>query len=183
MTLTPEHRRHILVGIALGLALGLSALWMYGDMAQRRAAAVWSASDAATCQRLADQIRSLRDQPTLAQSHELEHQELTRLIEAAAQQAQVPAASLISIVPESAQRINRTPYKRKPTQIQMTNVTLSQLVAVLSPFASQQAGPKLTRLSLSALRDSSVTDRWSAQMTLTYLIYAPASSSKTNASD
>ena len=184
MNLTPEKRRNLLMGAALGLAIVLSVLWLYGDLSDRRAVAMQATSDAAVCQRLADQIRALQTKPSLAQSHELEHQELTRRIESAAQQAGVPATSLVSIVPESAQRINRTPYKRKPTQVQMTNVTLQQLVGVLGPFAAEQAGPKLTRLMLAAPRgaDELTGNRWSADMTLTYLIYAPASSSKSSAS-
>lgn len=175
MTRAPEHRRHAILAAALAAALLLSAAWMYADLAERRTMAQHAAEDVAACEQLAEQIRDLRRQPSLARSHEMEHQELTRRIEAAAQAAQLPAASLVSIAPAPAQRINRTPYKRKSTQVQFTGVTLPQLVRVLGSFAAEEAGPKVTQLRLAAPRDQQSGDRWSAEVTLTYLIYAPTS--------
>lgn len=166
-------RKAILIAGSLSLCLLATAAWFYGYLADSYAVAQAAADDAARCVQLAVEIRDLQQQPSLAQLQELQLQELTQRIERAAQQSNITLENLIRIWPEPAKRVGDTPYKRKPTQVLFHSVTLPELVGFLQQLSTQDAGPQVTRIRLTAPHDEETGDRWSAEVTLTYLIYAP----------
>ena len=130
-------------------------------------------NDTVRCGQLARQIRALRTQPTRVQSQELQNTEFSQRIETAAKKAGIARQNLIRITPDPARQIDRTPYKRKPTRVSFNRVTMPQLVAFLLELSAEEAGPEVTRLRLTEAGTNNNKEVWIAEVTLTYLIYAP----------
>lgn len=173
MTRPALKRQTLMLAAGAALVVFVSLIWAYGHLAEARAAADYALGDTGQCRQLAGQIKTLRIQPSRVQSQELQNQEFNQRIEAAAQKAGIPRQFLIRITPEPARRIGETDYKRKPTRINFTRITMPQLVAFVQALAAEEAGPDLTQLNLAATHAHEPGEPWIAELTLTYLIYAP----------
>lgn len=167
-----DQRTIVLIGL-LAMGLIVTAMWSYGRLNESRSAATAAAADLATCGQLAAGINQLGRQPARAGSHEMQLNELTRRIERSAKSAQIPPDSLIRISPDPTSRIGDTSYQKKSTQVLFRQVTLRQIITFLHTVAAQDAGPQTTRIRLVTPRDQKTGDRWTAETTLTYLIYDP----------
>lgn len=172
-----HHRGFQAAVLTLGLLCVLG--WSWGYCAQQRGAALTAAQDAATCQRLAQQIQSLRQRPSIAGSEQLQTTELARRIEQAARAAGIDvAASLVRIVPETPQRIGEGPYLQAPTSVTLRGLSLQQVLSVLHQLSSTDAALSTRDLRLSAPREGSdeasgAVERWDVELTICYLIYSP----------
>ncbi len=173
MAIQQIERKALFTAGGLAACLLVVTLWFNGHLADSRAAARAAVDDAQQCARFVADIRSLRHQPSLAESQELQLQELTQRIETAAKRSRISLDSLVRIWPEPAKRVGDTSYKRKPTQVLFHRVTLPDLVGFLQQLSAQDAGPQVTRIRLTAPRGQEAGDQWSVEVTLTYLIYAP----------
>jgi hypothetical protein len=172
-----KYRRGMLLGV---LAAGLLVMvgcchWQLGAA---RAAAAAAADDTADCERRVLRIRQLRGKPTLAGLQEVEMTELARKIEQTALAKQIPAQSLLRVSPEAARRLGDSPYKEKPTQLVLRMVTLRQLIGFLHAVSSEGCGLQVKSIRLTAPREQEIGDRWTAEVTLTYLVYAPPAESQ-----
>lgn len=172
MNLHLSQRVIVLASLAVVVGILVSG-WSYGRMSESRAVTIAAADDLAACHRMARQIRALRHKPSVAGSHEPQQNELTRRIEQSARQARIPAQNLDRIWPEPARYIGDTPYKKHATEVVLRGVTLQQIVTLMHTLESQGDGPRLSRIRLAAPRDKNTTNHWTAEATLTYLVYAP----------
>jgi hypothetical protein len=168
-----NHKR--LIALLMILTFGLLAANGYGGWAlmQARSNADIAIADAARCRSLSNQIVALKTKPTIAGTREQAQEELTARIEAAAKIFGITGDNLASITPEPAQRLADSVYLEKPTTIQLRQVTLAQVAGLLCRLATDGTGLRIKSLRLSAPPQSGNTDVWSAETTITYLIYSP----------
>ena len=169
---TPNQRSLILAGL-LALSLLATTAWSYGQLRRNHAAASIAASDLAACQKLAAGIRDLGRQPVVAQSQQIQLNELTRRIEQSTKAANIASDRLIRIWPDPVNRVGNTPYQRKSTQVLFRRVTLRQVITFLHTISARKGGPQATRIRLLAPRDDAIGNLWTAETTLTHLIYSP----------
>jgi len=135
-----------------------------------------TASDLSACRDAASRIEQLRRRPAVAGSREVQATELSRRIEASARAAEMPDGALDQIEPQPPRRVGDTPYRQTPTRVRLRGVTLQQLFTFLHALAAEDAsgpGLRLEALRLSAPRGEEAGDRWTAEATLTYLVYDP----------
>jgi hypothetical protein len=168
-------RRHVQLFCILAALLAVSAWWSYQAMTQARGLAVQNQSELADCYKMALQIDCYNHskKPALAAEGELKSAETTALIEQAAKSAGIPQANLAQIFPESPQRLGDSAYKEKPTQVRVENVTLQQLTAMLYTLAGNAKPLKAKSIRLAAPRQQETGNLWTAELSLTYLIYDP----------
>jgi hypothetical protein len=168
-------RRHVQLFCILAALLAGSALWTYQVMAGARDMAVQNQSELADCYKMAAQIDGYNHskQPALAADGELKSSETTALIEQSAKSAGIPQANLAQIFPESPQRLGDSAYKEKPTQVRLENVSLQQLTAMLYALAGNQKPLQAKSIRLAAPRQQETGNLWTAELSLTYLIYDP----------
>lgn len=159
--------------VVLILSLGALGAWSLGQLRANRQAAAAAAADLAVCQDAATNINNLRRKPSLAGSEEMQLTELARLIEQAARTAQMSMDSLVRIWPEQARRVADTVYKEKPTHVLLRGVTLRQLIAFLHTLTDGDSGLRVKHIRLVTPRGDDAGSRWTAEATVTYLIYAP----------
>jgi hypothetical protein len=170
--------------LALMLA-GINA-WSWSKFQSSREAAIIAEQDAIQCRHLADDMKRLRSRPTIAGSHEIELTELSRRIEQVANDAGIPVGDLVRISPEASRRLDAgvatgasdalaqdASYLEKPTSVLLSGVTLTQLTTFLFNMSTGNAAMDVREMRLSAPRQDEDGDRWSADITLTYLIYNP----------
>ena len=175
--------RRFFTGVVLvKLVLMALAFWSYGRLSDRRAAAIGAGNDAVACVRLAAGIEALSRQPTQADSKELQVRDLTRRIEQSASQAGIEMENLIRIWPQPATRISDTPYKKKSTQVLLRQVSLRQVIRFHHALETDSPGLGVTGLRLTAPRRENTNGLWSAESTLTHVVYA-APTLKTNRGD
>jgi hypothetical protein len=165
--------RHIYSLVALIVSLVALNLWAWSVLADRRQAAGAAQHDAGICQDLAERIKRLKDKPMVAGSHEIELTELSKRIEQAAVDCQIPASELVRISPEAARRVGDSLYLEKPTTVLLEGVGLHELARFLYDMSNGSAAMDVQNLRLNAPREQETGDRWTAEVTLSYLIYAP----------
>jgi len=159
---------------ALLLALG----WSWVTLCQSRQAATDAASDLSASRDAASRIEQLRRRPAVAGSREVQATELSRRIEESARAAGMPDGGLDQIEPEPPRRVGDTPYRQTPTRVRLRHVMLQQLFAFLRALAVEDAsgpGLQLEAIRLSAPRGEEAGEQWTAEATLTYLVYDPKS--------
>ncbi len=170
-----KQRENIMLAVMFGL-LAIVALWTHGQMSKARSAAEITSDDVQICQKLISTMKKSAHRPTMASDHEKLNTETNSFIERAASEAKIDSKSLIRITPEPARRMGDTAYKEKPTMIFLKNITLEQLVSLSHGLqtAEQQLAPKFIRIVAPQQNDTSL--KWNAEVSVTYLIYAPPSS-------
>ena len=166
-------KRFVTLFLIATAMLALACWWSYDQLRSSREEALCAANDLDACQRYVAQIKSLKDRPSFASGAELLASETTSLIESAAQGASIPANKLLRITPEQPQRVGESPYKEKPTVVLLRDVSLAQVadLAYRLSVAPQPLTAKSLRLTAPQIED--VTDSWSAELVVTYLIFAP----------
>lgn len=165
--------RQTALGAALIVALGVTAAWNLHGMWERREQAQRAWQDAGACRDLAKSIEELRSRPTMASSEAMGVQELGARIEAAMRQAELEAAALDGVFPQNPQRVNATPYVRKPTAMALRGVSLRQVATFLYGL-TEDARLTVQDLRLRTPLGEAAGDRWNAEATVTYLMYVPA---------
>ncbi|MEZ6192073.1 MAG: hypothetical protein R3C45_12415 [Phycisphaerales bacterium] len=167
-------KRETVLVVGAIVALMLVMLWSYSRLnaAYTRAnedGGAWAQSDA-----LARQIQALRDQPTLADDHALQKDDMTRRIANAAAAASLEEKRLIAIEHQTARRIGRSAYLEEPTRLTFKDVTLRQVLTTLDALTNDDSRMHVSRLRLTAPRQDTSTESWTVDATVTYLIYEPA---------
>ena len=188
-------RRTSLYAFLLLALLILTACWSVTQLSNSRAQAIEASNALASSHKLINQIKQLRQRPSLAGAKEMQLTDLTQLIEQAAQSAGLSRQQLVRIWPEPARRVDDSPYKQKPTQILLESVTLEQLLKLLTGLTQdQQLTATSLRLSMPrstaphqtsanahrpAAQGTNQPNRWSAELTVSYFIYTPPAAAPT----
>lgn len=168
-----HHRQTLLLVVLLSALLVFTTAWSYGRLSDSRANAAIAAQELSECRALAEGIKQLSHKPTLAAENEIATGQLAQRIESAARSASLPVESIIRLSPEPARRVGRSPYEEKPTRLHLRSVQLSQLLPFMHALTDTQGGLRIKTIRLSAPREDAATELWNADLTLTYLIYAP----------
>ncbi len=156
------------------VALGIGAVWSYLHLQDARGNALRAQEDVEDSRRLVHAIETMRTRPALIGEHQREQAELTRRIEETAKVAGIAPGSLALIEPGPAQRLGDSAYLEKPTQVLITQVTLRQLARFLADLTTADASLHVKSLLLNPAESREAgEENWKADVTLTYLIYAP----------
>ena len=166
-------QRWMAIGVVVNILLLVLTGWSYYHLAGSQEAMNWAFEDAAQSRQLALAIQALDNQPSQADSQEMQLQDLTRRIEGSARDAGVAAGNLVRISPQSGSRIGQTPYRKKSTQVTLRDLTMEQVVRFHHTLESQGTGLHVTSLGLTASRLQAVSNRWTVESTLTHIVYAP----------
>lgn len=169
-----QRRQSVLIGVMLAMMLvaaGWSTVRMFGYWRD----AAYAAEDLQRCEQLADQIKQYQNQDAFASTGDdaaLQEQKLAQRVNEAAQKANLTGSWQQGIEHRREVRIDDSPYLRKPAVLITRGLTLSQLALLLhhltqdSPYTAEQ-------LQLRTPPGEEAGNRWDADVTLTYLIYAP----------
>ena len=169
-------RRKVILAGAVLLGLAVVAGWCCARAARADRTAGQVRTDLAEIRIIAARIEAVRSRPTMADEQERLSDEVTGLVEAAARQAGIDKRDLVRITPLSPQRVGDTVYKEKPTTVEVSNVSLTQLMKLVHVLLSDGRGLKAKSIRLSAPRHDDTAETWTAEVVLTYLIYDPPKS-------
>ncbi len=162
-------RRTVLLLILAGL-LGISALWAYQEMEDRRQAAQRATIDLAECLKAASRIKDLRRRPALAQQNQRASADTIGLIE---KSAKAVGLKLLRTDPEQPQRLGDTVYLEKPTRVKLKKASLVQLVEMMHMILTDKNRLHAKALHISAPSAQDTGAMWNVELVLTYLIYEP----------
>jgi len=166
-------QKNTILWTAAVAALLIATLWAHSRLTNASHAADQAATDLAECRKLALQIGEIKDRPRVAGEQEKLAGETTAMIDVAATAAGITARQLIRIAPESPQRLGETVYKEKPIAVLLRGVTLRQLVHMGHALLAPNPGLRIKTMRLSAPTPDDTTDKWTAELTITYLLYDP----------
>lgn len=164
-------RRTALTGlVCLVVVLGAGREWHAARSARRAAEGL--ARRAAAMQADAAAIERLRAAPRLASEEARPNDDLMDEIREALEQAGVEAARWTRTDPGTAARLPKTPYLRLDTRLSLEGVSMRQTAAFVAALAAGNSALRATQLRLRAAGDEA-EDIWHADVTISYLIYAP----------
>lgn len=173
-----NRRFWILAGLVFGTLLLLNG-WAWMAFSDARDASIRASENTFKCEDFIQSIHTLQARPSLAQTETIQSAELVRHIEQAVAKVQLPPQALIRVTPDTAQRIGDTPYMEKRTEVQLKDISLSQLVFFLHSL-TQESGLRSTAIRISAPRNADSQNKWIADLTLSYWIYSPKSGQPTS---
>jgi hypothetical protein len=176
------HRRLLLgkSGIAF-LALGVLAVLAvsgYVRMDASQAAMQAALLDVRECRRLLAEIAALQELPPFAALEADSQNGIRQRIEQATQTARIPEASLVRIQPQPPIRLNDSEYRLWSTKLELSNVTLQQLVTFSHALADEERGLTVRDLRLWSNSNDSTAgshEPWSAEINLTQVTFFPTS--------
>jgi hypothetical protein len=156
-------------------------IFCYRHLHASEKAARTAALNVSECRRLVERIGALRHQPVLAGIQRRSSEELSERIDRIGKQANFASSSIQSIDPQTPTRVGETAYKGQTTQIELRDVTLPQLAHFLRLLTEEDSELRMSSIRLSAPQigasASIESETWRAELTLTYLIFSPKSSS------
>jgi hypothetical protein len=160
-----------LAGVALAV-LAVVALWQLFGMIDRRQAARYAADDLAESRTLAAQIVALRDTESVASETDMKFQEIGQRIKAATGKARLAASPITGVYHQRPRRVGDSPYLVRASILTLRRLTLQQLVGFLYHLTDESV-LTVNTLILRPPNRGEPGDQWDADVTLTYLIYAP----------
>lgn len=169
-----QQKPWVLAGLLI-LVLLVAAGWSTSRMFDQRATARAAAADLAECRRIAANIASLRKQDSVAQADgdaDAQERDIAQRISDAAQKAGLAGEWNQGITHTRAVQVGETPYKRKPAELVTRGLTLAQLTALMHEL-TYDSPLTVSELRLNTPRGEDPGDRWDADITLSFLIYAP----------
>lgn len=177
----------LVMGVGLLMLAGLFAGYSALRLSRAEASLVQSAELMGQAEGYARQIEAHRATPQRVSEGEMELTFLARLIEHAADQAQVPRQSLDRIWPQPPRRVGKTAYQRKSTQLLVRDVSLPQAIMFLHGLATGPSPLSIDALRLSAPRTATTTiastagnarpttaEAWTLEVTVSHLLYQPS---------
>lgn len=172
MTVSPAALRRLAAVLLPALLLPAAAL-AFARLSAAKSHALAAQNDLAATRRAAAAFRAARAKPAVAGLRELEHLDLARAIESAAQAAGIGPGDIDSIDPAPPRQLGNSPFKEKPTDLRLRRVTLRQLIVLLHTLAEGPAALTPRSIRLSVPSDQDKPDLWKAELTLAYLLYSP----------
>jgi hypothetical protein len=176
--MTRRERTLAVAAVAAGLAGCLA--WGGVRVVTARDGAAASARALADSERLARQIEAARGPAAPGGAREV-----ARRFGAAARAAGLAEGSVARVEPGTPARLGDTPFIEHPTAVELRDVSLQQLFALLHALAADDAagGPRVrlrdirltapARDVTAAPGDDGAADVWAVRGTLTYRAYVP----------
>lgn len=169
---------NVVLLILLAIA-GNSYLRMYGKSHQLAE----TSSVIRQTRNFAQQIRLLRTQPDHAAIASQSERALAEEIENSASDAGISQSHIARIEPQSPRRLRDSSYMEHDTMLRLEGITLRQLAQLSNHL--KQLSASIGPIYVSALRIDEPSRReqdrnsehWNVDLTLTYYVYAPTSSS------
>ncbi len=158
--------------ILLGVLCAMTG-WSFDRLHKAREEAEVEAATLSQCRRLEHRIKNLKKGPSLAVNQEMLLTEVNRTIEKAVKHNGITLESIEHITQERSKRYEDTPYKEKPIRFDLHDVTLEELIRVLHELTTGASPLGVSALFLKVPRGEEKGERWSAEASLTYLIYSP----------
>ncbi len=165
----------IVLSLAAAILLGAN-LFAWATYERARGDALDSLRDAQICRKLAAQITSLRTQPTMADTSQKAIEELAARVQLSAESVGINPDDIASIAPDQPTRLAESPYLEQATTVQLREVTLPQLVKLLCNLSDNRGGLRIKAIHLSIPPQQVTGDLWSAEITVTSMIYSPMTS-------
>jgi len=167
----PENRLPLLLLVGFAIL----AFWLHGELGRAHRGALEAAVSAKTCQDFSRRIVDLKKKPELVSGSMSSTAQIAQSVEAAMQDAEIPAVKLVRIEPRSAIRFEKTPFLQQPSHLELREVTLEQLIRFLYVL-SFKSRLEATDLRVHAPRSVAVEsgpEHWNAELVLTNIIYSP----------
>lgn len=161
---------------AVGFILLTSAMgsgWYYSTNAARLSSAQ---ENLHACRQLAAAIQTAKQTPHRARLETRSLDDLGMAIESAAASAQLARERVLCIDPQAPKRLGKTDYMEQATEVELTEVTLPQVVNFIYEVGGrdEQLRTDTLRLRMPHVSTESTTDElWLADVILTQRIYAP----------
>jgi hypothetical protein len=175
-----NHRQiKVVLGLAATILLGTD-LCAWTAFSHAKNDADNSVRDAQICQQLASRIASLKTQPAMAGTSQQAIEELAALVQTSAQSFGIKADDIASIAPDAPTRLADSPYLEQSTTVELREITLGQLVDLLSALSNHRSGLRIKALHLTAPPQQIVGNAWSAEITVSSLIYSPETNPESN---
>jgi hypothetical protein len=153
--------------------LSLAGGWSLIDYRDAKQQAGQSRVDTDRCIEMSDTIHGHRSAPAIADDTERLGSVMSSRIESAATEASLSANQLVRITPNAPVRLGESDYRVKPTHVALKNISMKQCVRFVHTLLAGDPNLRCRSLRLSAPRHDTVRDRWSAEVSITYLIYDP----------
>ena len=153
--------------------LSLAGGWSLVDYRDAKQQAGQSRADTVRCVEMADTIHGHRSAPAIADDTERLGSVMSSRIESAATEASLASSQLVRITPNGPVRLGESDYRVKPTHVALKNVSMKQCVRFVHTLLAGDPNLRCRSLRLSAPRHDTVRDRWTAEVSITCLIYDP----------
>lgn len=142
-----------------------------------------------TREKLAE-IREASARPKVASLQAEQPAEITNRIDHARRSAGLPESAMIRVLPGSPQRIGRSDFELRATEIELASATLPKLVRFIEALSDEETGSKVrdVRIGLpesmrrrtgngtpDRQKAQGEVERWKTEMTLTQMIFSPTS--------
>lgn len=174
MTRLSIDRGHLNIVVLLAAACGVAASsWYYCRSAERLETA---ARNLHQCKTLAAKIADAAQTPQRARLESRSIADLGTTIEKAATDAQLARDRVLRIDPQAAKRLGKTDYLEQATEVELSAVTLRQIVEFVYNLARTDEQLHVRTLRLRMPHDagnSTAPELWLADIVLTQRIYAP----------
>jgi len=167
---TPRWRLLCVVAAIAGLG---ASYWHYSTNSIRLEVAV---DNLRNCERLAQEIGSAQRSPQRASLTTWSQDDLGTAVESAAADARLARDRVLRIDPQAPKRLGKTDYLEQATEVELSAVTLRQLVDFLFAVAGRDDQLEIGTLRMRAPHekgDSASPETWLADVVLTQRIYAP----------
>lgn len=172
-----KNRRSIL-SIAF-LSLFLFVAWSGWQWDQAEAEFQFACDQLVECRRLASRIHALRLAPTRYDESQRSNEALSQLVETAAESSGISRERIRSIDPGEPRRVGDTPYKEQETRVELSELTVQQLVKLMLAVPAADSAIQVTTLFMrtpAQFRNDSDHQQhefWNADLILTSQFYAP----------
>lgn len=168
--------------MGLGLAIACCVLagvtvcsWLVMRASAERAGEVLA--EERSCQRLIAEILALQNRPRFAGLAAESPQAITARAEEAVRQSGLPVTALVRIEPQSAVRLGDSPYRQRPTRLELRRATLEQVTRFVFHMTRAEEGAAVRDLRLVSVDGPDAADGggtlWNAEPVLTQLIFSP----------
>ena len=130
---------------------------------------------------LAAEIKNLRSNRQLAKLNLDSPQVLIDEIAGSLEAAGIDASRLLSVSPDTPNRVGKTEYQRRQTQVLLEGISLRELVAFTSTVESESDATYLEEITVLPAEvaygrtSGSNAELWDFRLILTQLIYSPKS--------
>lgn len=158
--------------LVIALAPVVALCWAGSYLSDARATAAGALMDRDKCRLAAAHIEDLNKNPGAKRSGPLDETGLQTRGQAALQQMGISLDHLVQIAPDVPRTVGKA-YKEVPSHVVLRDLSLRQLVGFLLSMTGEHSALLVRSLRLYAPHDTESGAQWTAEVTLSYLIYEP----------